>query len=95
MEPTTLAAIAAAFGAATANHRGPAVQRVRGAVVRALLAALAFALVGCGGLTDQVSGSATLSNGTINGTVQVQTPFGPLTYGTLPSPSPSPAGSPQ
>lgn len=52
-------------------------------------------LAGCGANLDSVSGNATLVNGTVGGSVTVDTPFGPLTYsGPTASPSPSPSASP-
>lgn len=64
--------------------------------MRALLVGLLLgALCGCGSGGDfpvsNVAGNATLSNGTVNGTVSIQTPLGTFTY---PGPQgPSPSGS--
>lgn len=70
-----------------------------------LLVVVTLFVVGCGSNLDNVSGNATLVNGTVQGTATVQTPFGTLTFGgpspspftygsASPSPSPSPVTSP-
>ena len=53
-----------------------------------LLVVVTLSVFGCGSNLDNVSGNATLTNGTVQGTATVQTPFGPLTFGNLASPSP-------
>lgn len=59
-----------------------------------LLTVVAMLMLGCGsGNFDAVSGNATLENGTVNGTISVQTPLGTFTF-PGPAGSPSPATSP-
>lgn len=60
--------------------------------MRAIFLILCILLCGCGANLDAVSGSATLQNGTVTGSVSVQTPLGIFTYpgniSLAPSPTP-------
>lgn len=62
---------------------------MRGILVVLALALLGLALSGCGSL-DNVSGSATLQGGELNGNVTVTTPLGTFTIDPRSSPLPSP-----